>query len=157
MFTIRKLTPQDVDLVYEFSTEAQTRKMSLNQNSIPYASHLVWYGSFLKSANVGLIVEEHDIPIAFFRVASDGEVSITLNKDYRSKGLSHLIVNQSIHTSREFFTPELYIAFIRPENTPSIKCFTKAGFKQNGEQIVRGVKCLRFEKTFYDADGEVSE
>lgn len=147
MFTVRKVTKEDENLVYDFTFEATAMKWNATKTIPPYNVFLAYFIIFLQSDTVSLIVEDdYKKPVAFFNLHSNGEVGITIYPAKRGKGLGHQILYLCLEESKKYFIPPYYIADIQIGNIPSIKIFERLGFKIRDEVTIKGFHCFRYTK-----------
>jgi len=73
-------------------------------------------------------------------------INISIDKDFRGKGYSkQLIFSASYKLFHDKPNINFINAIIRPNNTPSIKAFTNAGYKLVGKEIINEQEFLLFQ------------
>lgn len=110
--------------------------MYLSTEAISPETHRQWFTSSLANPDrhmyIGDIRHAGKLGICRFDVGGDlkeAEVFLTLNPAMRGQNLSSILLKLSIDRFRESGVPGLRLwAKIRPGNTPSIRCFSSAGF-----------------------------
>jgi UDP-2,4-diacetamido-2,4,6-trideoxy-beta-L-altropyranose hydrolase len=146
---VRPATDKDLMLIFEWANDPLTRKMSFNQAPIPFESHKKWFRAVLDPSSTThlFIAEMHAsdnwIPVAQVRFDEDGEISMSLTKEYRGQGLATPVIQTAVdYAQNKNILP--VIAHIKQENTASIKAFERAGFQLSGETSVKGRPCLEY-------------
>jgi RimJ/RimL family protein N-acetyltransferase len=139
---IRKAEKKDWLMLLEWRNDEITRKNSINSNLVNEHDHKEWFFSSLKSEKREIfIVEENEFAIGTLRVDfKDGDkiLSWTVAPEYRGKGYAKKMLKMLV----DKLEGEL-VAFIKPDNTASIKIAEYAGFKlfkSNTELLVYKIK-----------------
>lgn len=148
---VRKATREDLMLLYSWANDPLTRKMSLNKGIVPLETYCKWFNLYLWDENtLFLVVEGLDkkdwIPVAQVRLHADGEISFSVAKDHRGKGLAARIILNAIEFAKSCFPVNCIVAKVKKDNLASIKSLKRAGFNLIGEDAVKGESCLVYEK-----------
>lgn len=142
--SIRKISKNDLMLLYTWANDPLIREMSFNQAFIPLETHKEWFSKVLLSSEIHLFVVEdtqNHSPVGLIRIDADGEIGISISKEYRGLGISSKIIELGIKNGSHH--PKL-IAHIKPNNIPSIKAFEKVGFRYIGIVNYKGNDCLEY-------------
>lgn len=145
MLTYRFGTPQDVDLLYKWANDESARQNSYNSDPIPYQHHVKWYEDRLHSgASCFYIFCDEDHPVGQVRIDNGAEpssaiISISIDKEYRGKGLSVEMLQQATKGYLAKHQDTSITAYVFKSNLPSFKSFLKAGFEPLKEEVVKGV------------------
>ena len=98
----RRVEEGDCDLIFRWANDPTTRYNSFNSNPIPYSDHINWFNKKLNSSSIiFLIFTLNEQPIGQMRVEEEnqiGEISFTIDPDYRGKGYGSLILKLIILT-----------------------------------------------------------
>lgn len=144
---LREITINDIDLVFEWSNERQTRENSFNSEDISYEEHKQWFERKLKDKNsVYYICEVENTPSAFLRFdINEDKIVIGINLDikFRGKNLSYLFLSKGcacIAASQNL----PIVAYIKSSNIPSIKSFEKAGFQKSREIKINNIDSFEY-------------
>jgi len=101
--------------------------------------HEKWFATKLRSDNSLMLVNEFkNEPAGLVRFDIEeinSVVGILMDKKFRSKGLSFLMLEKSSKAYFETFSKPI-LAFIKESNIASIKTFEKAGFKFLKKDVV---------------------
>lgn len=130
---IRKATLGDCDRIFELSNDPVVRENSLNQYEIKYKDHVVWFSHILKSKDFEVFIVENSEgafvgQVRFEKKASGCYIGLSICKEFRGKHLGSKVIE--LGTQKTSF--EFIYAVIKINNIPSIKSFTKAGYKEIG-------------------------
>ena len=133
----RTAQPEDAKILWEWTNDPATRQASFQSEPIPWEDHLKWLDSTLSNASRELLIVENDAhtPIAQVRFDQDNDdlftISISLSPALRGLGLAPLIIQKAgihLHSQHPSATIE---AWIKTENTASIRSFERAGYKHD--------------------------
>lgn len=146
---IRPAERKDELMIFEWSNDPLTREMSFDQEPILLENHRNWYQRILSSTDTHLFVVEaflvgRRVSISQMRIDHKGVISFSLSPDYRGKGYGTLILSECLKYIKSNLGYHEVIAWIKQENIPSIKTFEKAGFKLEGEDEIKEIKCFKY-------------
>ena len=144
---LRNAVAGDCMLVFGWANDPETRAVSFSGTSIAEDDHRNWFTKKLASPDdqLYIAVDTDDHPVGLVRFAVEGNravISINLDKAHRGKGYGTALIKQGCN---HLFTTSDAVevdAFIKPENTASIKAFQKAGFEQHGISEIHGQSAL---------------
>jgi|SRR3989344_2275121 len=144
---VRIAERKDVSFLYDLRNEPLVRAMMWNSGVVDCDAHLVWFDSVLENPNRTLyILEAGGVPVGQVRYDADSEsaeVSVSVMSKFRGKGYA----SEGLKKSAEVFfqkVPEVKIIFahIKPDNSASVRVFTKAGYEMNGIVRFEGHDCV---------------
>lgn len=146
---LRPAAPADVDLIYRWANDPETRANSFFTEPIAYESHVAWYEASLERKNRHLLVAERDErPVALVRFDDDADgaalVGINVAPEQRGRGVGRHALLAGAREAWKLGYRKI-VALIRPDNAGSIKAFERAGYQAAGEQLVEGTRALRYE------------
>jgi len=131
----RQVSNEDIDQLFKWTNDPLVRKNSFcNKDKIQYNEHIRWFNSSLLNGNrVIFIFFMNQEPIGQVRFDKDSEyraeIDISVDKEYRNKGLSSDIIKIASSKYKSLSQETLIIvAHIKPSNINSLKSFQKAGF-----------------------------
>ena len=131
---LRPAVPGDEAMLLDWANDAVTRAASRSHDPIDAADHHRWFERRLGMPDDARIwIGEADgIPVGvvrFERRTTDSvEVSITVAREARGRGLAQPLLETGIVAAREAFGPVTVLADILPGNEASVRLFTAAGF-----------------------------
>lgn len=134
---LRLATIEDCRLLWELANEPAVRAASFSTELIPWEDHVNWLRR--KIAEPGyrhyiIVLKDNDNPIGQVRFDSRGneaEIHVSIASALRGHGYgSRTILMASMHLFKDSGITRIY-ANIKPDNSQSVRAFTKAGFKHN--------------------------
>ena len=149
-FYLRKATQSDSQKVFNLSNDPEVRMQSITREPIVWEDHAVWFSKKISDENYIFLLafdkKDNFIGQVKFQIEKDfAVISISISDNYRGKGLSKKILNESclsIFQEKNFL--KKIIAYIRQNNTASIGGFKSAGFTFAEEKQLNGEAFLRF-------------
>jgi RimJ/RimL family protein N-acetyltransferase len=132
---LRKVIYSDIDILYEWANDPETRINSFNQSLIPYDTHKKWFEEKLKSnSTLFFIYHNGDENIGQVRFEIDNDkanINYSINPIYRGKGYGYrmlLLLEDKI--KREYKTIKCLLAEVKNENIGSQKIFKKLNYEK---------------------------
>jgi len=145
---LRRANLGDLEFVFNLRNEEAVRSVSFNSDLIDLETHRKWFEKKLASdESVLLIAEAGSQPIAQVRFDwmddNGAEINIAVTEKFRGQGYGTDIIRESsIMFLSEFTRCSDIYAYIKSDNTASIRSFTKAGYVLQKETEHRGNKCV---------------
>jgi RimJ/RimL family protein N-acetyltransferase len=151
----RKANIEDAQLYFDWANDKTVRENSFNRSEINFEQHVNWFTKKLSSANCFfyLFLNEENDPVGQVRIDITEEetvIGISIDEHYRGKDLGVEMLTQACNDYFKIFPSATIIAYIKEENTPSIKLFTKANFIKIANLKVGDNKSLKFQKTEHE-------
>lgn len=132
---LRPAELSDAKFFWKVRNDPLSREMSFDEKYIPYAQHQHWFAKCIKSNDHEFFLAELDgKPAAFIRfdkVSADWIISIGIDPSVRGLGLCTPILLLAIEASSGRSQIQ---ALIRHQNSRSLSCFEKAGFRLNRQE-----------------------
>ncbi len=144
----RKARPSDMMQVFEWSNDPLSRANSYFSEPIPLETHEKWFSARLSDPkSLIFIAEVDDKPAGMVRYSLDENnavVGILIGEGYRGQGLAGDFLTE---TARLYFKENHLpvFAYIKVQNTASVKSFEKAGYKKLREEEVHGIKSVVYQ------------
>lgn len=141
-FYFRKAIAKDSTIIFNLSNDRLVRANSIHTEPIKWGDHLDWFSGKLMDEDCYFLLAFTPSNQFIGQVRFDikgyyAEINISIEKDFRGKGFSkQLIFSASYKLFHEKPNVNFINAIIRPTNTPSIRAFTKAGYKLFGKEII---------------------
>ena len=148
-FSLRPVTEKDCRLIWEWANDPITRAQSFSTENIPWEKHIAWFESKLNDplSSFFIMVDKNNVSLGQIRYQitnQEADVSISIAPDERGKGYGAEIIKMGAQ--------ELWLAtdvnkinsYIKEENKPSVKAFTRAGFTRAGTTEVKGYQALHY-------------
>lgn len=144
--TLRKADFGDLIFLYNLRNEETVRNASFSSAIIDLKTHKDWYKKKLKDNNqlilIGEINKEKIGQIRFEIEKDHAEVSLAISPEQRGKGYGIELLNLGCQYVFSKLNINKIFAHIKPENSASLKVFSKAGFVNKGFKIYKSQKCI---------------
>lgn len=140
MFVYRDAEWRDLDWILACRNDPVTRCNSLQSMEISREEHENWFRRSLSMHDRRLLIVEKEFEkigiLRFDQVDEQKiEVSINLIPEARNRGYGETILEKAATLAVNCWPQtSTLLAKIKKNNIPSIKCFTKAGFRKMGEE-----------------------
>lgn len=137
MIHLREAVNSDVDLTFQWANDPETRKQSLNQDTIFYDEHKDWFVSKLsdqENHRIFIALGPIDIcaPVGILRFDRKNEeeiaISYTIAPQYRRMGFGELLVKHGIDRIKKEWKFDRCFAIIKHNNEASVKVVKKNKF-----------------------------
>ncbi len=140
--SVREVTREDVRFIFDLANDPLSRVNSYHSNEISFEQHEIWFADQINSSHRAFyIVEYNGTSMAQVRFSFEDQnavIGVSIVEKYRGKRLGSLVLKKAISTYSESFQMPIY-AYIKQENTSSVKSFERAGFSFFRNEIVQGV------------------
>jgi UDP-2,4-diacetamido-2,4,6-trideoxy-beta-L-altropyranose hydrolase len=146
---LRRAKAGDCQLLWQWANDHEARDNSFAQAPISWDAHVRWFTDKLYDPRSTLFigVDQNDTPMGRIRFDTTGrtaQVSLTIDSQYRGKGLAIALIERGVgYMFRHTWVEEIH-AIIKPANVRSIKVFEKAGFKKVGLRQIWDQKALHY-------------
>jgi len=143
---IRKVVHSDIDILYEWANDPETRRNSFNQTLIPFDTHKKWFEEKLKSNSTLFLIyhcEEENIGQVRFEIDNDNAyINYSINPLYRGKGYGYrMLLLSEDKIKREYKTIKCLLAEIKNDNISSQKIFKKLKYEELHEsELIKYIK-----------------
>jgi RimJ/RimL family protein N-acetyltransferase len=145
---VRTATFGDMESIYHLSNDPEIRQVSYSQAQIPYEDHVRWFTGKLHDRNcIFLVILDEGKFIGQVRLMCSGdtaEISISISKEYRSKGAGKAAMHLAIGYMRVNTEIREIHAFVKKSNPISVAYFERCGFMRTIDQVVLGVPSIEF-------------
>lgn len=145
----RQVTIDDALLLFNWSKEEKVKKYSFSNNTSTFEEHKKWLFNKINNSSCCFYICEIDsIPAGLVRFEKQTDVciiGISLDKNFRGKGFSSIFLSETITNYRNSNNKEIIQAYIKSDNTASIKAFEKAGFEFKAKSEINNNPCLIYE------------
>jgi len=138
---LRKAEYSDIDILYEWANDPDTRRNSLNQEFIPYNVHKDWFKNKLSSDSVLFFIYHSELDnIGQVRLEVCGDtanISYSINPIFRGKKHGSKILQLiELRIKNEYPKINKLTATVRNENIASIKIFKKLNYIESVEMDI---------------------
>lgn len=132
---LRKVTEQDMKLLFEWANEENVRANSFSTAAIEYEEHKKWFKKLLQDESsqqyIYIFDEEETGQIRITISGGKAEVSYSIRADKRNKGHGKKILKLlEEEMQKNFPDVKKIIARVKPENVASQKAFLASGYME---------------------------
>ncbi len=142
-YQIRKIVESDIQTLFKWATDPETRALSLHPEPILWDTHVEWFEKKINSSDASYWILE-DLtkkPIGLVRFDFKGQtalISFNLDASERGQGLGALILAFGMDAVTLERGKVTFCAWVDEDNAPSIKSFLKNGFVPTGIELMNG-------------------
>lgn len=160
---LRRVQVGDCHLIWEWANTPEIREVSFEPNPIPWDRHQQWYAAKLRDPKCYffLILDSESRPVGQVRLEESGQdeatISISLAATARGQGWGPQAIRLAAAEIFRTTTVRIIHAYIKPENTRSIRAFCKAGFQSHKLVRYKGQVAEHYILTREDMDGAGGE
>ena len=132
---LRKAEPEDVNLLFQWVNDPETRQNSFDSHTISYEEHENWFNNMMQNPNrIQYIMMDGDVPVGQIRLDISGdeaEISYSIAPDKRGKGYGKQIISLSKKVVLDNYPVVRKLkAAVKSQNMASISCFESNGFSE---------------------------
>ena len=135
---LKKANMSDCDLLFKWANDETVRVHAFNSQAIGINDHIFWLANKIKESSAYIYIAFfNDIPIGQIRVdeknMDSGEISYSIDKDYRGKGYGKMMVENLImlYTKNESHGIRKLTGKVKCDNIASQKVFENLGFEKS--------------------------
>jgi UDP-2,4-diacetamido-2,4,6-trideoxy-beta-L-altropyranose hydrolase len=146
---LRRIQAQDCLQLWQWANDPAVRPVSFATEPIPWERHLLWFNSKLRDPNavLYLVVDSEDVPAGQVRYQIDSttaEVSISLAPQFRGKGYGKSVLELATEDLFRTTAVTQIDAYVKPNNTASLRLFTRAGYASERIELINGHPAIHF-------------
>jgi len=146
---LRKVEEGDCRVLWEWANDPAVRRVSFSNEPIPWERHVEWFHAKLEDQNTLLYIALNGerVPVGHVRYDLNGSkavMSINLAMAFRGKGYGGAIMELATDEVFRATETKAIHAFVKPDNQPSLKLFTNAGFGREATVAIRGQQAVHF-------------
>lgn len=139
---LRPVSHSDIELLWEWANDPETRKNSFDSAKIPWEEHRTWCQKKLsdESCRIWIASTGGNAPVGYIRFdgkESEATISLTVAPNARGKGYGTKIIQQACDRLFAESQFRLVHAYIKPNNIASVKVFEAAGFRYDSDAICK--------------------
>ena len=133
MIKLRKVTFDDMDILYQWANDTDVRENSFNSEPIPYEDHKEWFDRIINDNTVyQFMLLDNETPVGQIRLNVEGdeaEIGYSIAREFRGKGYGHKILQLIVEEVR-LSIPEInkLVAKVKSGNIASKKLFESEGY-----------------------------
>jgi len=145
---LRAVEGRDRQLLWEWANDEATRAASFNSAPIPWEDHLAWFSQKLIDPSSVMYLAElaGDKPVGTVRFSVSGtvaELGVTVAPELRGQGLAARLIERAVVKLFRTTAVSTVHAFVKPDNTPSLRAFERAAFSRTPSTRAGAVQFVR--------------
>lgn len=140
---IRKAAKEDMLKYFSWANDEEVRKASFHSHKISLSEHIAWFEKKIYDPDTFMYVFESEGNLAGqVRIEKHDKavIGISIDKNSRGKGFASQMLKMSIDFFRKTNDDPIY-AYIRKDNSASVKSFENAGFIFLEDGMVNKIEC----------------
>lgn len=150
MLRLRRVCEDDCRLLWEWANEPAVRISAFSSGPIPWEDHVQWFAWKIHDPNCFFFIalDEEDKPVGQVRFDAnhndEAEIDVSIDRSKRGLGYGSLLVSMAVEEIFRVTSLRAVHAFVKPENTASIRVFEKSKFKKVGIETVGGNTAIHY-------------
>ena len=150
---IRKASIEDMKNVFLLSNNPEVRANSINKETIQWENHVKWFSDKISCQETRyFIAYEDDKFVGQVRYDPDSNpnskiVSISIEDDFRNRGIAAKLLRETAFRIFDNKQSDMVIAYIKPDNKPSIRLFEKVGYMYKTQTSINKETYFTYELT----------
>jgi UDP-2,4-diacetamido-2,4,6-trideoxy-beta-L-altropyranose hydrolase len=146
---LRRVQEKDCRQLWQWANDPEVRPVSFATEPISWEWHLEWFNSKLCDPNavLYLAVDSGDIAAGQVRFQIDNTraaVSISMAPQFRCKGYGRVVLEMATENLFRTTGVRQIDAYVKPNNTASLRLFTRAGYAWEAIEIIGGHQAIHF-------------
>lgn len=133
MLQFRKVTMEDMDLLYHWANDETVRKNSFCTDKIEYRDHLKWFKAKYNDENcIIFIIMNNAIPVGQIRLDINGTeayIDYSIQKEYRNKGIGSVVLKLLEDEVIKLHNYIILVGWVKKDNISSYNIFVKLGYQ----------------------------
>ena len=139
-FELRNVNEGDMDLLYQWANDIETRKNSFHTEMIEYKDHKKWFENLLsdpsKKQYIFMIDDKPLGQIRFIVDDKEAEIGYSIAPGERGNGYGKIMMELAIKKFHDDYpNVEKLIGRVRKDNKTSATCFLQSGFEEVFDQF----------------------
>lgn len=133
--TLKPASKKACDLLFNWANDEDVRKNSFTDNKILYKDHIKWFNNKINSDKCFIfILYFAEIPAGQIRIDIENEngvISYSIDKDFRGKGLSEIMISQleaEVKKNKEYINK--LVGYVKFGNVISQKVFENLKYEK---------------------------
>ncbi len=148
--SLRRVTQEDCALLWQWANDPATRSWSFCSDLIPWDEHVRWFQEKCGKPECSWFIacDAASHPVGQVRIdlesEHEGKVNFSVAPEQRGAGLGASILCATLEQHFAANAVNLIRAFVKPDNTASVRSFERAGFRQIAADLVPSDPVLQF-------------
>lgn len=150
MYNLRKVTKNDIKLLFDWANDPDVRANAKNSKFITWDEHVVWFNNRLadKSSYMYILgdLQENVGVVRFDKISEGLMISYLIDKKYRGKGFGTVLLKEGLKKIDAFLNRSNLFAYVKEGNVASEKIFNKLGFVLKRVEIINNIRFNIYQK-----------
>ena len=144
MLKIRSEAADDCRLLWQWANDPEVRNASFSSDPIGWEEHVDWFRSKRQDPQCRMYIlsDKNDRPVGQvrFELQDDGtaEVDISIALEQREHGYGAQALRLACACFFSTADAAQAVAYVKPDNLPSLRAFANAGFNDQGMKRIKG-------------------
>jgi UDP-2,4-diacetamido-2,4,6-trideoxy-beta-L-altropyranose hydrolase len=146
---LRRALADDCKLLWELANDPTVRASSFSPEPIPWDRHVAWFRSKMDAGRCQIMIGEVGTTVVGqvridVRHDGEGEIDIIVSREFRGQGMGTRLLDVAVKERFAASTLSRVHAYILLENRASQRAFENAGFRNLGQEQVKGLSTLHY-------------
>ncbi len=154
---LRPVREDDARFLFELRNDPVVRQSALSGGPVAWEEHAAWFSGKIASAGTYIFIAEINGKkagqIRFDVQDGHAVVDLALAQPFRGCGEGARLLKNGVACLLKEKPGILVEAHVKEDNQPSLNCFRKAGFVDQGLAVIRGSSCRR---VIFKAKGRIN-
>lgn len=151
MLTWRKPSAEDACVYFDWANDEQVRQQSFQSKPIAWEDHIGWFMKKLEDpACQMLFFEDDEMPVGQVRFQDEDEqravIGISIAGNCRGRGYAIPMLKMACEHFFSLKPGHTVLAYIKEENTGSVRSFAGAGFNFSKKLLVADIPSVLYIK-----------
>lgn len=131
--TLREVREDDCRLLWEWANDPAVRAVSFSSQPISWEDHVEWFHSKINAPNhvIFIALDDEGTPVGQVRYTLEGNeavISTSVAAHSRGRGFGSIMIHRADQKLFATLDVKVIHAYIKPDNDPSKRAFTSAGY-----------------------------
>jgi len=141
---LRSVTINDLDLLYRWANDSETRKQSFKSEPIDYNTHKEWFANKINDPFCSFYLCFNSLEVTIGQIRFDVDknsvavIDVSVDCTQRGNGYGSKIISSGIRKLKKERPIKQFLAFVKTENYASLTAFKKANFIEINTTLIDG-------------------
>ena len=146
---LRQASQDDARMLWEWANDPEVRRQAFGERVIPWDAHVPWFSEKLVDPRCRIYVVENEsgepVGQVRFDLGDDGTAMIdfSVQADARGRGYGSEGLRAAWDRAFAELDASTVVGLVKPANEPSLRAFQRAGFAEDGAELVGGQRAVR--------------
>ena len=147
---LRRADEGDKETLWKWANDAEVRSSSFSDAQIPWEQHNIWFERKMKDqrAKLFIAINGKGEPVGQIRLdevrPGEAEIDLSVAKERRGRGYAALLIERASQLAFSSIGLNRLHAFVKPQNSASMRAFEQADFTQTNGTAVKGQTAIHY-------------